>query len=159
MGEHIREIELQSQERLVDEQKRNKELFQRCEREKVLEVENYAIKLQSAEREQAANHRDLTALRSQVDRLKTEKGQLEQELLETQQSYSLLKKECSRLEDSLKRTQELGDQERSENAHLIDELSKEIDALRDQLRQRSEVVIIDPKVPSKHHEEENTIGL
>ena len=126
LEEHIREIELQSQERLIEEQKRNKELLQRCEREKVLEVENYAIKLQHAEREQASTHRDLTALRSQVDRLKTEKGQLEQDLLETQQSYALLQKECSRLEDTLKRLQEQLDQERSENAHLVEELSKEV---------------------------------
>ena len=53
LEEHIRELELQSQEKLIEEQKRNKELLQRLEREKALELENYSIRLQSAEREQA----------------------------------------------------------------------------------------------------------
>ena len=106
LEEHIRELELQSQERLIEEQKRNKELLQRLEREKALEIENYAIRLQSSEREQAASTRELTNLRSQVDRLKTEKSHLEQELIETQQSNLLLKKECSRIEESFKKTQE-----------------------------------------------------
>ena len=126
LEEHIREVELQSQERLIEEQKRNKDLMQRLEREKALELENFAIKLQSAEREQASNIRDLTALRSQVDRLKTEKGQLEQELFEAQQSYSALQKECHGLQDSLRRTQDQAEQERSDNTRLVEELSKEV---------------------------------
>ena len=44
LEEHIRELELQSQERLIEEQKRNKDLLQRLEREKTLEIENYAIR-------------------------------------------------------------------------------------------------------------------
>merc|ERR1719266_284702 len=106
LEEHIRELELQSQERLIEEQKRNKDLLQRLEREKTLEIENYAIRLQNAEREQSSSTRDLTVLRSQVDRLKTEKSHLEQELFETQQNNSLLIKERSRIEDTLKKTQE-----------------------------------------------------
>ena len=173
LEEHIREVELQSQERLIDEQKRNKELLQRLEREKALELENYAIRLQSAERDQVNSTRDLAALRSQVDRLKTEKSQLEQELFETQQNYALLQKECGRLEDAAKRSQEQFDIERSENAHLVEELSKEVcyflkslenfdelswvffkkvDALRARLRSRSEEVISDAKVSSSGHD-------
>merc|ERR1711988_1190586 len=97
LEEHIQQIEVQAQEKVGDEQRRNRELMQRLEREKALELENYAIKLQSAEREGASNQRDLTALRSQVDRLKTEKGQLEQELFEAQQSYSILQKSVKAL--------------------------------------------------------------
>jgi Rab11 family-interacting protein 3/4 len=139
LEEHIREIELQSQERLIEEQKRHKELVQRLEREKALELENFSIKLQSAEREHASTHRDLTSLRSQVDRLKTEKGQLEQELFETQQSYSLLQSEYSKLEDNLKKTHDLLQKDRSDNAHIVEELTKEVETLREQLRRsRSE---------------------
>eukprot|EP00093_Oithona_nana_P000135 00135.XXX_245_1468_1 [CDS] Oithona nana genome sequencing. len=145
LEEHIQQIEVQAQEKVGDEQRRNRELMQRLEREKALELENYAIKLQSAEREGASNQRDLTALRSTVDRLKTEKGQLEQELFEAQQSYSLLQKECQGLEDSFKRTQEQLEYERSDNSRLVEELSKEVDDLRSQLsvrRNNSEDVII-----------------
>ena len=91
-----------------------------------MELENFSIKLQSAEREHASTHRDLTSLRSQVDRLKTEKGQLEQELFETQQSYSLLQSEYSKLEDNLKKTHDLLQKDRSDNAHIVEELTKEV---------------------------------
>ena len=126
LEEHIREVELQSQERLIEEQKRNKDVLQRLEREKALELENFSIKLQSAEREHASTHRDLTSLRSQVDRLKTEKGQLEQELFETQQNYSLLQTEYSKLEDNLKKTHDLLEKDRSDNAQIVEELTKEV---------------------------------
>merc|ERR1712008_651909 len=106
---------------------------------KSLGIEEFSIKLQSAEREHASTHRDLTSLRSQVDRLKTEKGQLEQELFETQQSYSLLQSEYSKLEDNLKKTHDLLQKDRSDNAHIVEELTKEVETLREQLRRsRSE---------------------
>merc|ERR1711976_158420 len=142
LEEHIREIELQSQERLIEEQKRHRELMQRFEREKALELENFSIKLQSAEREHASTHRDLTSLRSQVDRLKTEKGQLEQELLEAQQNYSLLRKECAGLEENFKRTQEQLNFERADNSRLVEELSKELDNLRSQLKREQQDEVI-----------------
>ena len=44
LEEHIRELELRSEERLQTEQKRNKDCIQRLEREKQLEIENYSIK-------------------------------------------------------------------------------------------------------------------
>ena len=46
LEERIRGLELQSQsqERLIKEQKRNKDLLQRLEREKTPEIENYAIR-------------------------------------------------------------------------------------------------------------------
>lgn len=81
----------------------------------------------------------LTVLRSQVDRLKTEKSHLEQELFETQQNNSLLIKERSRIEDTLKKTQEQLEKERADNSHLVEELTRELDAHRLQLQKRSEI--------------------
>lgn len=143
LEEHIRELELQSQEKLIEEQKRNKDLLQRLEREKALELENYSIRLQSAEREQASSTRELTSLRSQVDRLKTEKSHLEQELFETQQNYTLLQKECSRIEDTFKKTEEQLEKERLDNAHIVEELTRELDAHRAQLQKHSEIAQTD----------------
>jgi len=153
LEEHIREIELQSQERLIEEQKRHKELLQRLEREKVLELENLAIKLQSAERENATVQRDLTSLRSQVDRLKTEKSQLEQELFESQQSYTLLQSEYAKNEENLKKATEIIEKDRSDNAQIVEELSKEVDTLREQLRRTTaeDVIRNDPPVISDVH--------
>jgi len=157
LEEHIREIELQSQEKLIEEQKRHKELLQRLEREKVLELENFSIKLQSAEREHASTQRDLTSLRSQVDRLKTEKSQLEQELFETQQREKLLQTEYSKLEDNLKKTHDLLDKDRSDNAQLVEELTKEVETLREQLRRRrsedsEHVILINDAKPGNNNE-------
>ena len=46
LEENIREIEMRGEERLVDEQRRNRDMIQRLEREKQLEIENYSIRLQ-----------------------------------------------------------------------------------------------------------------
>ena len=108
-----------------------------------MELENFSIKLQSAEREHASTHRDLTSLRSQVDRLKTEKGQLEQELFETQQSYSLLQSEYSKLEDNLKKTHDLLQKDRSDNAHIVEELTKEVCIFFQKCSNFFEVIFLD----------------
>lgn len=44
LEENIRELELRSDERLEEEQKRNKELLARLEREKHLEIENHTLR-------------------------------------------------------------------------------------------------------------------
>ena len=46
LEENIREIEMRGEERLEDEQRRNRDIIQRLEREKQLEIENYSIRLQ-----------------------------------------------------------------------------------------------------------------
>ena len=46
LEENIREIEMRGEERLVEEQRRNRDIVQRLEREKQLEIENYTIRLQ-----------------------------------------------------------------------------------------------------------------
>ena len=46
LEENIREIEMRGEERLVEEQRRNRDIIQRLEREKQLEIENYTIRLQ-----------------------------------------------------------------------------------------------------------------
>ena len=74
----------------------------------------------------SSSTRELTSLRSQVDRLKTEKSHLEQELFETQQNYTLLQKECSRIEDTFKKTEEQLEKERLDNAHIVEELTREV---------------------------------
>ena len=44
LEEQIRELEVRSDERLEDERKRSKDMLARLEREKQLEIENYAIR-------------------------------------------------------------------------------------------------------------------
>jgi Rab11 family-interacting protein 3/4 len=44
LEEQLREMDQRSDEKLADEQKRNRDLLARMEREKQLEVENYSIR-------------------------------------------------------------------------------------------------------------------
>ena len=59
LEEHIRELELRSEERLQTEQKRNKDSIQRLEREKQLEIENYSIKYETIILLKTINKHDL----------------------------------------------------------------------------------------------------
>merc|ERR1719400_1842986 len=68
LEEHIRELELRSEERLQTEQKRNKESLQRLEREKHLEIENYSIRLQNCERDYNRAKQEIGQLRSVIER-------------------------------------------------------------------------------------------
>ena len=46
LEEQLREMDQRSDEKLAEEQKRNRELLARMEREKQLEIENYSIRLE-----------------------------------------------------------------------------------------------------------------
>ena len=48
LEENIREIEMRGEERVGEEQRRNREIIMRMEREKQLEIENYTIRLQAS---------------------------------------------------------------------------------------------------------------
>jgi len=47
LEESLRDVELRAQQQLADEQRRNKEIMVRVEREKQLEIENCSIKYTS----------------------------------------------------------------------------------------------------------------
>ena len=44
LEEEVRELQVQSHDMIEEERKRSREIIQRVEREKQLEIENYAIK-------------------------------------------------------------------------------------------------------------------
>ena len=62
--------------------------------------------------------------------------------MEAQQNYSLLRKECAGLEENFKRTQEQLNFERADNSRLVEELSKELDNLRSQLKREQQDEVI-----------------
>ena len=130
LEENIREIEIRSEERLESEQKRNRDALQRLEREKELEIENYSIRLQTLEKEHSHIELEAQQLRSQVERLKSEKQELEDQLSDAQSSLVAAETQISRLEDISKKETERADEERHSSAQLIQELSKEVEELR-----------------------------
>jgi Rab11 family-interacting protein 3/4 len=137
LEEHIRELELRSEERLQTEQKRNKDSIQRLEREKQLEIENYAIKLQNLERDYSRAQQEIVQLRSVVERLRLDKAELEEQLNEAHAALSSGEAEIRRLEEAAKIESERSNGEIAHSANLIEELGKEVESLREQLRSKT----------------------
>eukprot|EP00095_Tigriopus_kingsejongensis_P009223 maker-scaffold851_size88925-snap-gene-0.22 protein:Tk09223 transcript:maker-scaffold851_size88925-snap-gene-0.22-mRNA-1 annotation:"rab11 family-interacting protein 4" len=152
LEENIRELELRSDERLEEEQKRNRELLARLEREKHLEIENHTLRfvlhmptnvlgehaiiaylpptrLQSLEKENTTLHLEATNLRSQLDRLKLEKRTTEDYLLDAQNQLAHLQDEHHHILEARKRETEVSEQDRANKEHLIVELTKEVEHL------------------------------
>lgn len=65
LEDQLRETELRYEQRLMDEQKRYRELMQRMEREAELKTENYQIRIRTLESEQMALKDENNRLRSQ----------------------------------------------------------------------------------------------
>uniref|UniRef100_A0A0K2T385 FIP-RBD domain-containing protein n=1 Tax=Lepeophtheirus salmonis TaxID=72036 RepID=A0A0K2T385_LEPSM len=136
LEEHIRDLEIKSEERIEDEQKRNKELIVRLEREKTLEIENYTIRLQTLERENSHLQEENSGLRTQVDHLKLEGHNKEELLQEIQTSHTFLQKQYTELEENLRKKQDSFSDKNLENSRLIEELYKETETLKDSLNDR-----------------------
>jgi len=134
LEEHIRELELRSEERLQTEQKRNKDSIQRLEREKQLEIENYSIKNQSLERDLSRAQQEIVQLKSVIERLRLDKAELDEQLNEAHAALASNEVEIRKLEEAANLEFERSKTETARNAHIVEELEKEVESLRDQLR-------------------------
>ncbi|KAI4478033.1 hypothetical protein M0804_012224 [Polistes exclamans] len=84
LEEAAKDAETRAEERLQAEQRRHRELASRLEREKQLQLENYAIKLQSIDLESSTLRDEIGRLREQLERFKNDKTRLEIELKDSQ---------------------------------------------------------------------------
>ncbi|XP_043675259.1 rab11 family-interacting protein 4B-like [Vespula pensylvanica] len=84
LEEAAKDAETRAEERLQAEQRRHRELASRLEREKQLQLENYAIKLQAIELESSSLRDEIGRLREQLERVKNDKASLEIELKDSQ---------------------------------------------------------------------------
>jgi len=134
LEEHIRKLELRSEERLQTEQKRNKDSIQRLEREKQLEIENYSIKNQSLERDLSRAQQEIVQLKSVIERLRLDKAELDEQLNEAHAALASNEVEIRKLEEAANLEFERSKTETARNAHIVEELEKEVESLRDQLR-------------------------
>jgi len=140
LEENIREVEIRSEERLESERKRNREALQRLDREKQLEIENYSIRLHSLEKEHGQLQNEAVQLRAQTERLKKEKADLEDQLSESRFALSEAQSRVVKLEEISRREAERADHDRSSSAQLIQELSKEVEDLRNEVSSRVQAV-------------------
>ncbi|CAG0895090.1 unnamed protein product [Darwinula stevensoni] len=86
--------------------------------------------LQSLERDHTLAQEEASRLRSQVERLKSEKGSVEDQLSESEHALSVLKEEHRKLQEACWQQQADFRQERSASNQLLEEMSKELNGLR-----------------------------
>ena len=126
LEENIREIEMRGEERLVDEQRRNRDMIQRLEREKQLEIENYSIRLQGMEKDQRLLSEEVNSLRAQLERTREEKAEVEDQLSDTQVMLAQEQQEHKQLQQSRAREVELWSDERETSLSLVKEMTREV---------------------------------
>ncbi|KAG1661479.1 Rab11 family-interacting protein 4A [Nymphon striatum] len=159
LEEQLKEIELKSEERLREEQKRTKEMMSKLEREKNLQIENYTINhvetvsihglsgtfflfsklLMNLEKEHYDLRDEVTRLRSLCERLKEEKVFLQEQLSEKESEVVRLNDDVRKLQELSRREREDFSKERNSNTLLLNDLTKELEDLRN-YRDESEAV-------------------
>ncbi|KAG6800549.1 rab11 family-interacting protein 4 isoform X1 [Apis mellifera caucasica] len=82
LEEAAKDAETRAEERLQAEQRRHRDWASRLERERQLQLENYAIKLQAIELEETSLRDEIARLREQLEKVKVEKNRLENDLEE-----------------------------------------------------------------------------
>ncbi|KAK2589200.1 hypothetical protein KPH14_002010 [Odynerus spinipes] len=88
LEEAAKDAEVRAEERLQAEQRRHREWASRLERERQLQLENYAIKLQAIELEGSSLKDEIGRLREQLERIKNDKARLETELEDAKREAS-----------------------------------------------------------------------
>lgn len=126
LEEQLRDSEHRAGERLAEEQRRNRELIQRIEREKTLTVENYSIKQTNLEETNKRLEEEVQRLRTKSDRHQKERNELEDRALEAEQAANASKEESKKMAGQSRREMQ-DDQERA--AKVIAELRAEVERL------------------------------
>lgn len=122
----MRETELRYEERLVDEQKRYKELLARVEREAELKAENAQIRIRTLESEQQSLRDEIQRVRSQNDKQQAEINSYEEKLENARYNLSTAHENLTDARAHEKRYM----MEKNQSDQLIMELHKEIERIR-----------------------------
>ncbi|CAH1398996.1 unnamed protein product [Nezara viridula] len=130
LEEQLREVETRSEEKLAEQERRHKELVARVDREKQLQVENCAIRLQTLELENSTLREEASRCKAASDRLKVETARLEEQLNENEILITSLREEIANLREQERKSRET----LQANQQVIEELSDEIERLRSEQR-------------------------
>ncbi|RWS14899.1 rab11 family-interacting protein 4A-like protein, partial [Dinothrombium tinctorium] len=126
LEEHLRDIEVQNEDRRLQEERRFKEAMARHEREKSFECEQYITRVYNLQQEVLEFKDDLRKQQIVIEKLKSEKYELLQQLSQKTDEIESLKEEILYLKEKTKRHQD----EESANSIVIDVLNQELDELR-----------------------------
>lgn len=126
LEEQLRETELRAEERLVEEQKRYRELLARVEREAELKNENCQIRIQTIDAEAAALREEIHRLRTQCDKQTVELAQTDEKLETSRFNLTIAQENLLEARGLEKRYLS----EKNQSEQLITELTREIERIR-----------------------------
>jgi len=127
LEEQLRELEIRSEDRIETEQQKFKEIMTRCERESKLEVEQYANKLFSLQKDYLELSEESLRLKTLLEKLKQEKQDLHNQLLECTSELMNMREDHMRLQEGIRREREEFGLERENNNKLLEELTRELE--------------------------------
>ncbi|XP_018405867.1 PREDICTED: rab11 family-interacting protein 4 [Cyphomyrmex costatus] len=129
LEEAAKDAETRAEERLQAEQRRHREWACRLERERQLQLENCAIKLQAAELDSASLREEIARVREQLERARTDKTRLENDL-----------REARREADAARESERHAISRANEAHHMLDVMREEL-SLRGEDQQRLEELV------------------
>jgi len=126
LEEQLREIEIQSEDRREEEQRRYKDAMARLEREKSQECEQYISRIYALQQELIEAKDESRKYQNVIERLKTVRTDLEEQLQERTAEIDGLRLEVNKLRELIRRHQD----EENVNSRLIEVLNKELTDIR-----------------------------
>lgn len=126
LEEQLRECEMRSDQRLVEEQKSHRELLARMEREAELQAENFEIKLKASEKELQQTRDEMQRLRILYDKQASHLHLTQEKLEVTQEHCQAMQQE----NDELRLAEKKLLQEKKAQEELMLEMDREIDRVR-----------------------------
>ncbi|XP_043523322.1 rab11 family-interacting protein 4-like isoform X3 [Frieseomelitta varia] len=136
LEEAAKDAETRAEERLQAEQRRHRDWASRLERERQLQLENYAIKLQAIELEGTSLRDEIGRLREQLEKAKAEKSRLENDLEEAKREIDTVRESerqtISRANETHYQLEAIREElsMKVENQQKIEELMQEVAELR-----------------------------
>lgn len=130
LEEQIRELEVRSEERSHEEERRLKDALSRQERESAAELERCGAQLRQLQGEQRALQEEALRLRALADRLKADKELALDQLDQSHAQLAQLRDEHQRLQELCRREREESQAQRSLQAQLLQEVGRELEELR-----------------------------
>ncbi|XP_050444522.1 rab11 family-interacting protein 4 [Cataglyphis hispanica] len=129
LEEAAKDAETRAEERLQAEQRRHREWASRLERERQLQLENYAIKLQAAELDSSSLRDEIARVREQLERARADKTRLENDL-----------RDARREADAARESERHAISRANEAHHQLDVMREEL-SLRSEDQQRLEELV------------------
>jgi len=126
LEEQIRDIELQSDDRKADDERRYKESMARLEREKSQELENYVNRIFALQKELFEAKEEVKRHQQSIDNLHNTKSDLESQIQDKELEIESLNDEIDKLKEVIRKQ---GEESRA-NSTLIEALNSELAANR-----------------------------